>query len=143
MQVVVNLYPFRQTVTAASPPSYGEAVEQIDIGGPAMIRAAAKNHAHVAVVVDPGDYGQLLGSLGSSGGGSADQALRQRLAWKAFQHTATYDATVAEWLWGQIGMALFSACSLHLGARLCSSGTRTCHRATSSKHPAGLLWAKS
>lgn len=100
--MVVNLYPFRQTVTAASPPSYDEAVEQIDIGGPAMIRAAAKNHAHVAVIVDPADYGQLLGSLGSSGG--PDQALRARLAWKAFQHTATYDATVAEWLWGQIGV---------------------------------------
>ena len=103
--MVVNLYPFRQTVTAATAPSYDEAVENIDIGGPAMIRAAAKNHAHVAVVVDPGDYGQLLGSLGSGG---PDQALRQRLAWKAFGHTAAYDATVAEWLWGQIG-----ACVLH------------------------------
>lgn len=100
MQVVVNLYPFRQTVTAAETPSYDTAVENIDIGGPAMIRAAAKNHAHVTVVVDPSDYEALLDGL-RSGGGSLD--FRKRLAWKAYQHTATYDSTVAEWLWGQIG----------------------------------------
>ncbi|KAK9820378.1 hypothetical protein WJX72_009657 [[Myrmecia] bisecta] len=100
--VVVNLYPFRQTVTAETSPSYDVAVENIDIGGPAMIRAAAKNHADVTVVVDPTDYDTLLEKLA----GPADAAaldFRKRLAWKAFQHCATYDSTVAEWLWRQVG----------------------------------------
>ena len=100
-QVVVNLYPFRQTVTAAEAPSYETAVENIDIGGPAMIRAAAKNHEHVTVVVDPSDYQELLEGL-KSGGGTSLEA-RKKLAWKAYQHTATYDSTVAEWFWSQIG----------------------------------------
>ncbi|CAL8462205.1 g1736 [Coccomyxa elongata] len=99
--VVVNLYPFRQTVTAAEAPSYETAVENIDIGGPAMIRAAAKNHEHVTVVVNPSDYQELLEGLKSSGGTSLDA--RKKLAWKAYQHTATYDSTVAEWFWTQIG----------------------------------------
>ncbi|CAK0736296.1 hypothetical protein CVIRNUC_000723 [Coccomyxa viridis] len=98
--VVVNLYPFRQTVTAEQTPSYETAVENIDIGGPAMIRAAAKNHQHVTVVVDPSDYGTLLDALKS---GKDELDFRSRLAWKAYQHTATYDSTVAEWLWSQIG----------------------------------------
>ncbi|GAB4817630.1 hypothetical protein N2152v2_004676 [Parachlorella kessleri] len=107
--VVVNLYPFRQTVTAASKPSFevlapgAVAVENIDIGGPGMIRAAAKNHEHVTVVVDPSDYAALLDQLRSGAAGSDALHFRKRLAWKAFQHTATYDATVAEWLWGQVG----------------------------------------
>ena len=103
--VVVNLYPFRQTVTAAQAPSYETAVENIDIGGPAMIRAAAKNHSHVTVVVDPSDYDELLQQLGNS---SSDAGLefRKRSAWKAFQHCATYDSTVAEWFWSQIGERL-------------------------------------
>lgn len=101
--VVVNLYPFRQTVTAANAPTYEVAIENIDIGGPAMIRAAAKNHAAVTVVVDPSDYTQLLEQLR---GTDADAALafRKRCAWKAFQHCATYDSTVAEWMWSQVGM---------------------------------------
>jgi len=100
--LVVNLYPFRQTVTSSGC-SYDAGVENIDIGGPAMIRAAAKNHAHVTVVVDPADYETLLTQL--SNGSSVEDILvnRKRLAWKAFQHTASYDATVAEWMWGQIG----------------------------------------
>ena len=79
--VVVNLYPFRATVTADPPPEFAAGVENIDIGGPAMIRAAAKNHAHVTVVVDPSDYGALLESLG--GGDGLD--FRKQCAWKAFQ----------------------------------------------------------
>ncbi len=71
-------------------------------GGPAMIRAAAKNHEDVAVVVDPADYQDLLASL-RGGEGRADFYLR--LAWKAFQHTAGYDALVSEWFWGQIGLS--------------------------------------
>jgi phosphoribosylaminoimidazolecarboxamide formyltransferase/IMP cyclohydrolase len=101
--VVVNLYPFRQTVTAAQTPSYETAVENIDIGGPAMIRAAAKNHSHVTVVVDPSDYDELLQQLGNSASDDAGLEFRKRSAWKAFQHCATYDSTVAEWFWSQIG----------------------------------------
>ncbi len=79
-----------------------------------MIRAAAKNHSHVAVVVDPNDYDELLQHL--SGSSSAQEALqyRKRLAWKAFQHCATYDSTVAEWLWSQIGRPCPQLCKVHL-----------------------------
>ena len=76
-------------------------------GGPAMIRAAAKNHADVAVVVDAADYGRLLKHLASGPGGDAFAAFRRKLAWKAFQHCATYDSTVAEWLWTQIGEQVY------------------------------------
>ncbi|GLC46861.1 hypothetical protein PLESTB_001542000 [Pleodorina starrii] len=100
--VIVNLYPFRKTVTAEPAPAFEVGVENIDIGGPAMIRAAAKNMAHVAVVVDPADYGELLQKL-QSGGEEELGALRKRLAWKAFQHCSAYDAQVSEWLWGQVG----------------------------------------
>ena len=92
--LVVNLYPFAETV-ARPGASYDEGVENIDIGGPAMLRAAAKNHAHVAVVVDPADYGALLAALGAGG---TDFALRRRLAARAYAHTARYDAMVADWL---------------------------------------------
>lgn len=68
-----------------------------------MIRAAAKNHEHVHVVVDPSDYREVLEALQ---GGADAAALRRKLAWKAFQHCATYDSTVAEWLWGQVGASL-------------------------------------
>ncbi|MCK9900650.1 bifunctional phosphoribosylaminoimidazolecarboxamide formyltransferase/IMP cyclohydrolase [Frankia sp. Cpl3] len=90
--LVVNLYPFRETV--ASGASEDEAIEQIDIGGPAMLRAAAKNHASVAVVVSPGDYGDLAAAVRGSG---YDLPTRRRLAARAFAHTASYDAAVASW----------------------------------------------
>ena len=96
--VVVNLYPFRET--AARGASFGETVEMIDVGGPAMVRAAAKNFAGVAVVVDPADYPALLAAL-AEGGGTVPEAPRRRLALKAFQHTARYDAAIAEWLAAQ------------------------------------------
>jgi phosphoribosylaminoimidazolecarboxamide formyltransferase/IMP cyclohydrolase len=92
--VVVNLYPFRETV-AREGVSLAEAVEQIDIGGPSLIRAAAKNHARVAVVVDPADYAMVLAEL--AGGGLSDETLR-RLAVKAYRHTAAYDAHIASHL---------------------------------------------
>lgn len=98
--VVVNLYPFRQTVTRSPPPAFEVGVENIDIGGPAMIRAAAKNHQDVTVVVDPADYEEVLEKL-QSGEGGLD--FRKKLAWKAYQHTASYDSQVAEWLWSQVG----------------------------------------
>lgn len=99
---VVNLYPFRETVTSAEC-SYESGVENIDIGGPAMIRAAAKNHASVAVVVDPADYPTILKQLRDRNNEEEFLVLRKHLAWKAFQHTATYDAMVSEWMWTQVG----------------------------------------
>ena len=101
--VIVNLYPFRQTVLSTPAPSFEEGVEKIDIGGPAMIRAAAKNHEHVYVIVDPEDYSELLEALKSDVTGDSQKQFRRRLAWKAFQHCATYDALVSEWLWSQLG----------------------------------------
>jgi phosphoribosylaminoimidazolecarboxamide formyltransferase / IMP cyclohydrolase len=90
--VVVNLYPFSATVESGASPD--ECVEQIDIGGPSMVRAAAKNHPSVAVVVDPGRYPDVLAAV-AAGGFTLDQ--RRRLAAEAFAHTATYDTTVASW----------------------------------------------
>lgn len=95
--VVVNLYPFRETV--ASGASTSEIVEQIDIGGPAMVRASAKNHGSVAVVVDPAAYPDVLAAV-SSGGFELSE--RQRLAGKAYAHTAAYDSAVANWFGQQI-----------------------------------------
>ena len=94
--LVVNLYPFAATV-AREGCSYPEAIENIDIGGPAMLRAAAKNHAAVLVVVDPRDYPQLLQELADHAGGSS-AATRARFAAKAFAHTARYDTMVAAYL---------------------------------------------
>jgi phosphoribosylaminoimidazolecarboxamide formyltransferase/IMP cyclohydrolase len=91
--VVVNLYPFTETVASGATPD--ECVEQIDIGGPAMVRAAAKNHPSVAVVVDPGRYGDVLTAVAAGGFTLAE---RQGLAAAAFRHTATYDIAVASWL---------------------------------------------
>jgi phosphoribosylaminoimidazolecarboxamide formyltransferase/IMP cyclohydrolase len=90
--VVVNLYPFARTATAAGT-SFDELVEQIDIGGPSMVRAAAKNFADVLIVVDPGDYDQVLQALDRPAG--SELAWRFELAKKAFAHTAAYDATIA------------------------------------------------
>ena len=95
--VVVNLYPFRQTV--ASGADFRACVEQIDIGGPAMVRASAKNHASVAVVVDPDGYPEVIDAL-ASGGFTAAQ--RRSLAADAFAHTASYDVAVASWLAAEV-----------------------------------------
>ena len=92
--LVVNLYPFEQTVARGA--AFEDCVENIDIGGPAMIRAAAKNHADVAVVVEPTDYATLLGELAKHGG-MTTLALRRRLAAKAYARTAAYDAAIANW----------------------------------------------
>ena len=91
--VVVNLYPFSETV--ASGATDDEIIEMIDIGGPTMVRAAAKNHAGVGVVVDPADYDTVLEELRAEGGLRA--ATRARLAAHAFAHTAAYDAAVSSW----------------------------------------------
>ncbi|MEX1994039.1 MAG: bifunctional phosphoribosylaminoimidazolecarboxamide formyltransferase/IMP cyclohydrolase [Steroidobacteraceae bacterium] len=92
--VVVNLYPFAATV-AQPDCSYEQAIEHIDIGGPAMLRAAAKNHARVTVLVDPADYPALLAELEDR---AVPETTRRRLAAKAYAHTAHYDAMVAGWL---------------------------------------------
>jgi phosphoribosylaminoimidazolecarboxamide formyltransferase/IMP cyclohydrolase len=99
--LAVNLYPFAATV-ARPDCSYDEAVENIDIGGPAMVRAAAKNHAAVAVLVDPADYRGLLDELAANQG-CTRIAMRQTLAAKAFAHTAQYDAMVSAYFTGAIG----------------------------------------
>jgi phosphoribosylaminoimidazolecarboxamide formyltransferase / IMP cyclohydrolase len=93
--VVVNLYPFEQTLRRGDA-SFDELVEQIDIGGPSLLRAAAKNHARVSVLCDPNDYSLLLAELEQRGAVSAET--RRFLAGKAFAHTATYDAAIAGWL---------------------------------------------
>jgi phosphoribosylaminoimidazolecarboxamide formyltransferase/IMP cyclohydrolase len=94
--VAVTLYPFEKT--AATPGvTLDEAIENIDIGGPSMIRGAAKNHAHVAVVTDPGQYGPVLDELRTSDDGLSD-ATRFRLAFEAFRRTAQYDAAIAAYL---------------------------------------------
>ena len=92
--LVVNLYPFAQTV-AKPGCTYDDAVENIDIGGPAMLRAAAKNHARTSVVVDPADYAALLDALKAGGTGAAQ---RRAFAAKAYAHTAAYDGQIASWL---------------------------------------------
>ena len=89
--VAVNLYPFKETILKGGT-SEADAIDNIDIGGPSMIRSAAKNHASVAVIVEPSDYGKVLAEL--SGGGVTEQT-KKELAAKAFRHTAAYDALIA------------------------------------------------
>jgi phosphoribosylaminoimidazolecarboxamide formyltransferase/IMP cyclohydrolase len=93
--LVVNLYPFAQTV-ARPDCDYAEAIENIDIGGPAMLRAAAKNQERVAVLTDPADYAELIETLRREGGSTPE--LRRRLAAAAFAHVARYDGMIADWL---------------------------------------------
>jgi phosphoribosylaminoimidazolecarboxamide formyltransferase/IMP cyclohydrolase len=94
--VVVNLYPFARTV-AQPGVALEEAIENIDIGGPALVRSAAKNYRHVAVVTDPADYGRVIEELASTHG-AVGMELRFALARKAFAHTAAYDGAIANWL---------------------------------------------
>lgn len=93
--VCVNLYPFQATISKPDS-SLEEALENIDIGGPAMLRAAAKNHEHVTVVVDPDDYQEVITELQTKG--EVDLLLKRKLAAKVFRHTAAYDALIAEYL---------------------------------------------
>lgn len=125
--VVVNLYPFEETV--ASGADYDECVEQIDIGGPSMVRAAAKNHPSVAVVTSPQRYSEVADAV-SSGGFTLSQ--RKQFALEAFTHTARYDAAVSSWLSSQLGADASGACegstplrygeNPHQAARLESEG---------------------
>jgi phosphoribosylaminoimidazolecarboxamide formyltransferase/IMP cyclohydrolase len=94
--VVVNLYPFEATISKPSV-TLEEAIENIDIGGPAMLRAASKNYQDVAVVVDPGDYSEILSEMQSNNGEISRQT-KFRLAQKVFAHTARYDTLIADYL---------------------------------------------
>lgn len=98
--LVVNLYPFEATVTRGA--SFAECVENIDIGGPALIRGASKNHAFVCVVVDPADYSLVVQEMQENGGATTPE-LRRRLAAKAFARTAAYDAAIAGWFEAEAG----------------------------------------
>lgn len=97
--VVVNLYPFKETISKPDV-TYEDAIENIDIGGPTMLRSAAKNHAFVTVVVDAGDYSQVLAEVKS--GGDTTLETRKRLAAKVFRHTAAYDALISEYFAKQL-----------------------------------------
>jgi phosphoribosylaminoimidazolecarboxamide formyltransferase/IMP cyclohydrolase len=97
--VVVNLYPFEKTLQSAEA-SYQDLVENIDIGGPSMLRSAAKNHARVTVVCDPADYATVLDELDASG--DISEKTRRTLAAKVFARTAAYDAAIARWLESQL-----------------------------------------
>ena len=94
--VVVNLYPFRETI-ARPDVSWDQAIEQIDIGGPAMVRAAAKNHRDVAVLTSPDQYDRVLAAMDASSG-QVPADLRRQLALEAFQHTASYDSAISQWM---------------------------------------------
>ncbi|WP_100406200.1 bifunctional phosphoribosylaminoimidazolecarboxamide formyltransferase/IMP cyclohydrolase [Bacillus solitudinis] len=98
--VVVNLYPFQQTI-ANKDATFAEAIENIDIGGPSMLRSAAKNHQHVTVVVDPADYDLVLSELNADDNVSVET--KRKLAAKVFRHTAAYDAVIAEYLTAAVG----------------------------------------
>ncbi len=91
---VINLYPFAATVAKGAPRD--DIIENIDIGGPAMVRSSAKNHAHVAILTDPAQYDELIAAMDAQDG-ATDLALRRKLAAAAFAHTAAYDAAVASW----------------------------------------------
>ncbi len=98
--LAVNLYPFEATVAGGA--DFDTCIENIDIGGPALIRAAAKNHAFVTVVVDPGDYTRVLDEMTANGGATTDD-FRTRLAAKAYGRTGAYDAAISTWFAGELG----------------------------------------
>lgn len=98
--VCINLYPFEKT-TADPNCSLADAIEQIDIGGPCMVRASAKNNKFVTIIVDPADYARVLAEFDASGGETSDK-LRLELAYKAYSRTAEYDTAISSWLKGKI-----------------------------------------
>jgi phosphoribosylaminoimidazolecarboxamide formyltransferase/IMP cyclohydrolase len=114
--VVVNLYAFEKTV-ARDDVTREEAIENIDIGGPSMLRSAAKNHAAVTVVCDPGDYAEVLREMKASGGATSS-GLRARLAAKVFDLTARYDRAIADYLGGPSPRGSSFSCALPLAASL-------------------------
>jgi len=101
--LAVNLYPFEETVAKGA--AFDDCIENIDIGGPALIRAAAKNHAHVTVVVDPDDYRRVMQEM-TDGDGATSDDFRRQLAAAAYARTGSYDAAISGWFQGQLGEAL-------------------------------------
>ena len=101
--LAVNLYPFEETVAKGA--AFDDCIENIDIGGPALIRAAAKNHAFVSVVVDPADYAQVMEEIKTSGGATTDQ-FRKQLAATAYARTGAYDAAISGWFAGELNDTL-------------------------------------
>ena len=143
--VVVNLYPFVQTVSKEGV-TIGEALENIDIGGPTMLRAAAKNFPGVIVVVDPADYQPVLDQLGA-GGVSQDE--RKRLAQKAFQHVATYDTAISQYLRQgvdkfpqEMTIALTKRQELRYGENPHQKAAFYAERIVAAKQDTGITWAK-
>lgn len=128
--VAVNLYPFEATVAKGAP--FEDCIENIDIGGPAMIRSAAKNHAHVVVVTEPAHLARITAEIEASGGTS--HALRRELAAAAYARTAAYDAAISTWFAGQIGQDFRRAwLSPASSRRRCAMArTRTRRRASTS-----------
>ncbi|MCA9669149.1 MAG: bifunctional phosphoribosylaminoimidazolecarboxamide formyltransferase/IMP cyclohydrolase [Myxococcales bacterium] len=134
--VVVNLYPFEATIARADV-TLDEAVEQVDIGGPSLVRAAAKNHERVAVVVDPADYARVIAAVKAGG---IDGALRRELAAKAFAHTAGYDAAISRWFAANIAPA--EAAEAALPERITLELTRRQSlRYGENPHQAGAFYA--
>ena len=110
--LAVNLYPFEQTI-ADPEATLRDAIENIDIGGPAMIRAASKNHDGVAVVVDPDDYDEVLETLSNK---EMSEEYRRRLAAKAYAHTASYDTAIAKYLSQSLGDDPLGSDFIHAGS---------------------------
>ena len=143
--VVVNLYPFEAVV--ADQANWAEGVENIDIGGPAMIRASAKNHAYVAVATDPEDYTEILEAMAANGG-ALPLDLRKRLAARAFARTAAYDSAIAGWFNRELDIAALRHFSMagrlaselrygenpHQRAALYLPGSRRCRRWRPLRH---------
>lgn len=103
--IVVNLYPFEATVSKPDC-SYEDAVENIDIGGPAMVRASAKNHAHVTIITEPSDYERVQAEM-EANGNCIKPSTRLSLAVKAFEHTARYDGMIANYFGARVDDATF------------------------------------
>ena len=99
--VAVNLYPFKETV-AKPDVTFAEAIENIDIGGPSMVRSAAKNHKHVAVLTNPNQYGIFLDALKGNISSVTVEELRTQFAREAFKHTAEYDTAISNWMLNEI-----------------------------------------
>ena len=132
--VVVNLYPFQQTI-AKPDVTYEDAIENIDIGGPTMLRSAAKNHAFVTVVVDAADYAQVLEEIRANGDTTLET--RKRLAAKVFRHTAAYDALISDYLTKQTGRAVAGEAirSLTRRCRSCATAKIRTRRAAFYRKP--------
>ena len=134
--LVVNLYPFEETLRRGG--AFEDMIENIDVGGPAMIRGAAKNHADVAVIVDPADYGALIEELARHDGATG-LAFRRAMAQKAYARTAAYDAAISNWLAREIGEAAPPGARSAAGsrARCVTARIRTSARPSTSARKRG------